>query len=95
MKVLSKIAIGVLAFSMGQSALCASTVISPFLTSSGLSGGTTAAEVNKAEKLGLDEADVLAIREGRMTENIRLLAKDNQKSEKEIMEILQAEFQRE
>jgi hypothetical protein len=64
------------------------TAVLPFATLTGL-GASTVGGAKKAEKLGLNQADIEAIRQGEMTENIRALAKNSGKTEEETMEILQ------
>src|SRR3990167_9493404 len=98
MKVCRAFAVGICMFSMGQFAFSHgdggvfATVTSPFLTTTGVAGTSTALDMAKAQKLGLDEADVEAIQQGRMTDAIRRLATENDRSEEDTLHILQAEL---
>lgn len=99
MKARSTLAAGIFALSMGQAAFgndiirsAFATVTSPFITTTGLGGTSTVADMEKAQKLGLDEADVDAIRHGRMTSSVREMARDSNRSEQETLRILQDEF---
>lgn len=99
MRVRSALAAGIFVFFMGQSAFgndivgsSLGTVTSPFITTTGLGGTSTVADMEKAQKLGLDEADVDAIRHGHMTSSVREMAKDSNRSEQDTLRILQDEF---
>ena len=96
MKTLNTIASCALALCVGQTVLgvdaALGTVSSPFLTSTGLSSSAGGNNREAAEKMGLEEADVQAIRQGRMTDRIRSLASESKKTEVEAMQILQDQF---
>ncbi len=93
MKVLKKVACCVFVLSMEQAAFCHPIIISPFLSTSGVSSGyTTAEEMARREELGLDQADMEAVREGRMTSRIREIAEESGKSDEQTLKILQDEF---
>ena len=95
MRILNTVVGCALALSMAQAAFATdgvgATISSPFITSTGL-GCTTAVDAAKAERLGLDAADIQAIRLGHMTENIRAIS--NGKPDAEVLNILQDEFGR-
>ena len=100
MKVCRTLAMGICLFSMGQSAFCddiigsaLGTVTSPFVVTTGLAGTSIVVNMAKAQELGLDEADVAAIQQGRMTDTIRRLAKENDRSEEDTLHILQVELE--